>query len=201
MSEEKQDGVIFTPKIEEEGRIDELPMVDTGEQLDEPNVSSVLTPEEIAKFGPAPEEKNDEVVNSADNSADDLNKKTYLKITSTFYIKPAGTEKNKEGEDVKLYKVLNPETEVVEKRQLTDIEKHEIVVRDLKESRIKFHPIKHGVSKIVGTTVVVSPIGRKRQIKNKEVQTNVTTNQFSADYRKKRKNKNRMARASRKANR
>lgn len=201
MSDEKQDGVIFTPKVEEEGRIDELPMVDTGEQLDEPNVSSILTPEEIAKFGPAPEENTEGVIESADNSTDDLNKKTYLKITSTFYIKPAGTEKNKEGEEIKIYKVLNPETNVVEKRQLSDIEKHEIVVRDLKESHIKFHPIKHGVPKIVGTTTVVSPIGRKRQIKNKEIQTNVTTNQFGADYRKKRKNKNRMARASRKANR
>jgi hypothetical protein len=202
-SDEKERGVIFTPKVEEEGRIDELPMVDTGEQLDEPNVSSVLTPEEIAKFGPAPEEKNEEVLENVDNSADDLNKKTYLKIASTFYIKPAGTEKNKEGEDVKLYKVLNPETNVVEKRQLTDIEKHDIIVHDLKESRIKFNPIKSGVKTTV-TTSITPIVGNYRKIskeKSVTILTNVTTNQFGADYRKKRKNKNRMARASRKANR
>ena len=202
MSDEKERGVIFTPKIEEEGRIDELPMVDTGEQLNEPNVSSILTPEEIAKFSPAPETNDEEAIDGADDGTDDLNKKTYLKITSTFYIKPAGTEKNTEGEEVKLYKILNPETNVVEKRQLTDIEKHDIIVHDLKESHIKFHPIKHHIVKT--TTVLtneVDVLGRKKKRKENAILTNVTTNQFGADYRKKRKNKNRMARASRKASR
>jgi len=202
MSEEKERGVIFTPKVEEEGRIDELPTVDTGEQLDEPNVSSILTPEEIAKFSPAPETNNDEAIDGTDDGTDDLNKKTYLKITSTFYIKPAGTKKNTEGEDVKLYKILNPETNVVEKRQLSDIEKHSIIVHDLKESKIKFHPIKHfAVKHTMVVTEELDVLGRKKKRKDNTILTNVTTNQFGADYRKKRKNKNRMARASRKANR
>lgn len=197
MSDEKERGVIFTPKLEE-GRIDELPMVDTGEQLDEPNVSSVLTPEEIAKFGPAPETNDDEAI----DDTDDLNKKTYLKITSTFYIKPAGSEKNTEGKDVKLYKILNPETNVVEKRQLSDIEKHDVIVHDLKESQIKFHPIKHHVVKTTtALTEELDVLGRNKKRKDTTILTNVTTNRFGADYRKKRKNKNRMARASRKANR
>jgi len=202
MSEEKERGVIFTPKVEEEGRIDELPMVDTGEQLDEPNVSSILTPEEIAKFSPAPETNDDEAIDGVDDGTDDLNKKTYLKITPTLYIKPAGIEKNAEGEDIKLYKVLNPETNIAEKRQLSDIEKHNVVVHDLKESKIKFHPIKHHIVKT--TTIITNELdvlGRKKKRKDSTILTNVTTNQFGADYRKKRKNKNRMARASRKVNR
>jgi len=218
MSDEKERGVIFTPKIEEEGRIDEFPNIkeiDAEDKIIEvtpqPDLRSIIPPEELLKIKEEidaeveAEEKNEGAIEGAvegdDDSADDLNKKTYLKITSTLYVKPAGTEKNKEGEEVKLYKVLNPETNVVEKRPLTDKEDHEILVRDLKESRIKFRPIKHGVAKTVGVTTVVSPIGRKRIVRDKEVQTNITTNQFGADYRKKRKNKNRMARASRKANR
>jgi hypothetical protein len=200
MSDEKERGVIFTPKVEEEGRIDEFP--ETNETTEDPNVSSILTPEEIAKFSPAPETNDDEAINSVDDDTDDLNKKTYLKITSTFYIKPAGTEKNTEGEEVKLYKILNPETNVVEKRQLTDIEKHDVIVNDLKKSKIRFNPIKHHIIK--STTVLTEELdvlGRKKKRKDSTILTNVTTNQFGADYRKKRKNKNRMAKASRKANR
>jgi hypothetical protein len=216
MSEEKQDGVIFTPKIEEEGRIDEFPLikeVDVEDKIIEvtPSVQSVIPPEELQKINDeikaeiVAEEKNDGAIDGAvdgavDNDSEDLNIKTYVKITPTLYIKPAGSEKNKEGEDVKLYKILNPETNIVEKRQLTDGEKHDILVRDLKESRIKFHPIKNAV-KTVGVTTVTSSIGRKRLVKDKGVQTNITTNQFDKDYRKKRQRKNRMARASRKASR
>ena len=217
MSDEKERGVIFTPKVEEEGRIDEFPNikeVDAEDKIIEvtPKVDlrSVIPPEELQKINKEiraeveAEALNEGAVEGAvegdNDTADDLNKKTYRKITSTFYVKPAGTEKNKEGEEVKLYKVLNPETNVVEKRQLTDAEKHDIFVHDLKESNIKFHPIKHA-TKTVGFNTVTSSIGRKRIVKDKEVQTNITTNQFDKDYRKKRQRKNRMARASRKANR
>jgi hypothetical protein len=217
MSDEKERGVIFTPKVEEEGRIDEFPNiqeVDAEDKIVEvtPKVDlrSVIPPEELLKIKEEidaeveAEAKNEGAIEGAiegaDDSADDLNKKTYVKITPTFYLKPAGSEKNDKGEDVKLYKVFNPETQVVEKRQLTDVENHDILVRDLKESHIKFHPIKHAV-KTVGFNTVTSSIGRKRIVKDKEVQSNLTIHQFGADYRKKRKNKNRMARASRKANR
>ena len=216
MSDEKERGVIFTPKVEEEGRIDEFPNI---QEVDAENKiievtpdpkSVVIPPEELQKINEeikaeidaeldAEEKAKDELAEELDD-ADDLNKKTYIKITPTFYIKPAGSEKNAEGEDVKLYKILNPETLTVEKRQLTDVEKHDVLVRDLKESHIKFRPVKHP-TKTVGMVTVTSSIGRKHQVRDKEVQTNLTTHQFGADYRKKRKNKNRMARASRKANR
>lgn len=214
MSDEKQDDVIFTPKVEEEGRIDEFPNIkeiDAEDKIIEvtPDVRSVIPPEELKKISEKIkaeveseaeiEDKLMEGVEKLDDS-EDLNKKTYAKITPTLYIKLTGTEKNKEGEEIKLYKVLNPETGVVEKRQLTDGEKHEIHVHGLKESHIKFHPIKNAV-KTVGITTVVSPIGRKRQIKDKTTLTNITTNQFGSAYKKKRRRKNQLQKASRKANR
>jgi hypothetical protein len=107
---------------------------------------------------------------------DDLNKKNYVKITPTFYIKSVESEKlNADGEKIELFQILNPETQFVETRELSDDEKHEILVHQLKESHIRFKPIKH--------------------------KGNITTNQFGADYRKKRQRKNKMAKASRKANR
>lgn len=201
MSDEKQDGVIFTPKVEEEGKVDEFP--ESTELPIVEGINPVSITEEIKKEVEGEVEiegKLMEGVEEATDDTDDLDKKNYRKITSTFYIKPAGTEKNDKGEDVNLYKVFNPETQVVEKRQLTDVESHEILVQGIKESHIKFHPIKHGVATI-GYNTVTSSIGRKRQVKDKEVQTNITTNQFNKDYRKKRQKKNRMARASRKASR
>lgn len=87
-----------------------------------------------------------------------------------------------------------------ESKELTDEEKHAIFIENLKQSKIKFHPIKHGVKTTV-TETTDTLLGRKHIHKSREIQTNVTTNQFGTDYRKKRKNKNRMARASRKANR
>jgi len=136
-----------------------------------------------------------------DDGTDDLNKKTYIKITPTLYIKPVKGEKTDDkGEKIEVYKILNPITGTLETRELAGEEKHEIQVLRLKESHIKFHPIKHGV-KIVGTQTIVSSIGRERKVKSKEIQTNVTVNQFGADYRKKRQRKNKMQKASRKANR
>jgi len=86
-------------------------------------------------------------------------------------------------------------------KELTDEEKKAIYIQQLKESHIRFKPIKHELTKTVVVGTEPTFFGRKRVIKSKSTQTNVTTNQFDADYRKKRKNKNRMARASRKANR
>jgi len=72
---------------------------------------------------------------------------------------------------------LEPSEDVEEsiENELTDEEKREIYIQQLKESKIKYQSIKHK-----GKT---------------------TINQFGSDYRKKRQRKNKMAKASRKANR
>lgn len=147
MSDEKERGVIFTPKVEEEGRIDEFPTTD--EQTD----SSILTPEEIAKFSPAPEENLEELP----------------------------------GEEPK---------------ELTEEEKKAIFIQQLKESKIKFRPIKHYAVK---TTTVLSEeldvMGKRKKRRDSVVLTNVTTNKFGKAYHDKRRRKNKMQKASRKASR
>jgi hypothetical protein len=146
MSDEKERGVIFTPKIEEEGRIDELPTVDT-------NDSSILTPEEIAKFSPAPEENTEELPSE-------------------------------------------------EPKELTEEEKKELFIKQLKESKIKFRPIKHYAVK--STTVVTEELdvlGRRKKRIDRTILTNVTTNKFGKAYHDKRRRKNKMQKASRKASR
>ena len=191
-----------------EGHVNELIDLAKNEEL---NVKSVKTPEELKSIT---EEIQKEVESEVEiegkmmegveeelQKADDLDKKNYTKITPTFYVKPLETEElDAEGEKIELFQILNPETGVVEKRVLNDEEKHEIIVQQLKSSRIKFRPIKYA-TKTIGTSVVVSSIGRERHVKNKEIQTNVIVNQFGADYRKKRQRKNKMAKASRKVNR
>jgi len=141
--EPKEEGVIHTPVVEEEGRIDEFP-----ELLEED---------------------------------DDLNKKTYYKISPTLYIKKVLLEEGKEeeldeeGNVIELFKILNPETGVVEERALTDEEKHEVLVLDLKQSKIRFRNTVHD--------------------------GNVTKTKFDANYKQKRKRRNALAKKSRKANR
>ena len=178
---------------------DELDAEDKTIEVAPPSAQLVISPEEAKKLSEEIEAKvkADAKGEEKNDDTDDLDKKTYVKITSTLYIKSAGSEKNKEGEYVELYKVLNPETNVVEKRQLTDKEKRALHVKSLKESHIKFHPIKNAV-KTVGAYTVESSIGRKRLVKNKETQTNITTNQFGKAYRKARKNKNKLQKQSRK---
>lgn len=145
MSDEKERGVIFTPKIEEEGRIDELPTTDEQD-------SSILTPEEIAKFSPAPEE--------------------------------------------------NGELPGEEPKELTEEEKKAIFIKQLKESKIRFRPIKHfAVKTTMVETEELDVLGRKKKRKDVKVLTNVTTNKFGKAYHDKRKRKNKMQKASRKANR
>lgn len=215
MSDEKERGVIFTPKVEDDmGRIDEFPNIEELDSEDKiiavtpkVDVRSVIPPEELQKIT---EEIQAEVESEVEvegklmegvDEAIDLNKKNYTKITPTLYIKPVESEKKDDkGEKIQVYDILNPVTETVETRELTDEEKHEIQVLRIKESHIKFHPTKHPVkSEVVSVTDGV--FGRKKKQRGTTVLTNVTTNQFDSDYRKKRKNKNRMARASRKANR
>lgn len=92
-----------------------------------------------------------------------------------------------------------------EQKELTDEEKRELYIQQLKASKIRFQPIKHFVKKIETKTTITQPFGGSYHVtkteKTENIVTNITTNQFSADYRKKRRSKNKLARASRKANR
>jgi len=168
-----------------------------------------LTPEElqVSKLATVPvdakeleaEEKMEGVETIVvDASPEDLDKKNYYKISPTLYVQAVKNED--EDSEVELFKILNPVTGVVEQRELTDEEKKELFITELKRSQKKFNPISHPTA-TVGIQTVISPIGRKRQIKEKEVLTNVTTNQFGAKYKQKRKRKNKLRKTSRKANR
>jgi hypothetical protein len=154
---ENNEGVIFTPKIEEEGRIDEFP------QLNE-------TPEEIKSIT---EEIEAEVQEELKNEG---------AVEGAVEGATEGAEE--------------------EPKELTDEEKHEIFIQALKESKIKFHPLKHGTKITVVPSNEVDVLGKKKPSrKEKTTLTNVTVNQFGADYRKARKRKNRAQKLSRKANR
>jgi hypothetical protein len=139
---------------------------------------------------------------------DDHDKKNYIKISDTFYIQPIETEvdeeEEKSDEEVKeLFKVLNPETDELETRELTDEEKKEILILELKRDRIRFHPTKNPV-RTTETVYVEKKYGKKTikvKEKTKGVVTNETVNQFGAEYKQKRKLKNKQRKTSRKANR
>lgn len=104
----------------------------------------------------------------------DTNKRNYVKISPTFYVRFVKNEK--EGEVKKeIFRIFNPETNVVETRELNDEEKHQIVVKELLDGKLKY--------------------------KNTIHKGKVTVTKFNNDYRKKRQRKNKMAKASRKANR
>lgn len=88
-----------------------------------------------------------------------------------------------------------------EPKELTDEEKHEIFIQQLKESKIKFKPIKHYVSKSKWVvTEELDVLGKKKKRKDTTILTNLTTNQFGPAYKKERRRKNKMAKASRRAN-
>jgi len=169
MSDEEKK-VIFTPKVEEEGRIDEFPQINPAD-ISIPSVTEVVQTD-IAKETLTAEEQI-EIIEKLQEE-DDLDKKTYTKITPTFYVKTIPKEEGQD-EDVEFFKILNPETGDVETRELTDEEKREIIVHELKESRKVFNPINQ--------------------------QGNKTTNPYGSKYKQKRKRKNKLTKASRKANR
>lgn len=158
---ENNDGVIFTPKTEEEGKINEFPEI-KNEQEDSP----ILSQEEIEKFAPQPEENEGAV----EGAATDTTPKKYIKISPTFHIMPVSGETEHE-----IFKIFNPQTNVTEERELNDIEKHEILVKEFKESRIRFRNVTHD--------------------------GNVTKVKFGSNYHKERKRKNRIQKKSRVINR
>lgn len=137
-------------------------------------------------------------ITKVEKEKNDLDKKNYIKVSPTFYLQSV---KNEDKDDkIELFKILNPVEGTVETRELTEKEKKELLVTELKKSKLKFNPFNHP-TKTVGTEIVVSKIGRERKIKIKESQTNRITNQFDTAYKKKRKRKNKMTKVSRKANR
>lgn len=86
------------------------------------------------------------------------------------------TEFINSNEDVVINEELNDDgIETIESQELTEEEKRELYIKELKESKIRFKPIKH--------------IG------------NVTINQFGKKYKKERARKNRAVKKSRRANR
>jgi len=137
-------------------------------------------------------------VTKVDEDEDDLDKKNYIKVSPTFYLQSVKNED--EDDETELFKILNPIEGTVETRELTDDEKKELLVTELKRSRQRFNPLSYP-TKTVGTEMVVSSIGRERLVKIKEPQTNRVTNQFDTAYKKKRKRKNKLTKASRKTNR
>lgn len=193
---ENEKKVIFTPKIEEEGRIDEFPTINP-EELQSPKLATVPVDTEELEV----EEKIMEGVEEELEKAiaeEDLNKKNYVKITPTFYIQSVKGEKD--DENLELFKIFNPETGLVEKRELTDEEKHEILVQELKESRIKFHRTKHP-TRTIGMITKTNSVGKPRKIKEKAIATNIIVNKFDTKFKQKRKRKNKLTKTSRKANR
>jgi hypothetical protein len=140
---------------------------------------------------------------------DDHDKKNYIKISDTFYIQPIVKEEDEEeeldedGKVKEFFKILNPETDELETRELTDEEKKEILIVELKRDRIRFHPTKNPV-RTTETVYVEKKYGKKTikvKEKTKGVVTNETVNQFGAEYKQKRKRKNKQRKTSRKANR
>lgn len=106
-------------------------------------------------------------------------------------------------EEVNENEELNTETPDEEK-ELSEEELKEIYIEQLKASRIKFHPIKHPIKREVVGEKVILQIGsykRKRKEISTTIQTNITTNQFGVAHKKERKRKNKLTKASRRANR
>ena len=210
---DNKEKVIFTPKLEEEGRIDEIPTL-TPEDLQAPKLATLpvdptalaeeanvmegvedMSPEELEKMKAELQKLTDKL------DADDLDKKNYYELSPTVYIQSVKNED--EDDETELFKVLNPETDEVVTRELTDEEKKELLIQQLKNSRKTFNPIKNPV-RTVGLTVVEKQYGTKKKNvieKTREVITNETVNPYGAAYKAKRKRKNNLKKTSRKANR
>lgn len=210
---DNEEKIIFTPKQEEEGRIDEIPIL-TPEDLQAPKLATLpvdptalaeeanvmegvedMSPEELEKMKAELQNLKDKL------NADDLDKKNYYELSPTVYIQSVKNED--EDDETELFKVLNPETDEVVTRELTDEEKKELLIQQLKTSRKTFNPLSHP-TKVVGHTVVEKQYGKKKievREKSREFQTNVTTNKYGEAYKAKRKRKNNLKKTSRKANR
>ena len=154
-----------------------------------------MSPEELEKMKAELQKLTDKL------DADDLDKKNYYELSPTVYIQSVKNED--EDDETELFKVLNPETNDVKTRELTDEEKKELLIQQLKNSRKTFNPIKNP-TRTVGLTVVEKQYGNKKMNvieKTKGVITNETVNPYGSAYKQKRKRKNKLRKTSRKANR
>jgi hypothetical protein len=162
------------------------------------DIKSIKTPEELKliaeeiKTEVETEVKAEEKALENTNIVDKDTLKKYAKISPTFYVMSLSGDTEHE-----IFRILNPQTGSVEERELNELEKHEIGVKEFKESKIRFHPTKYGTKTVV-TETTDALFGRKHKIKNSVILTNVTTNQFGSAYKQARKNKNRMQKKSRK---
>jgi hypothetical protein len=136
------------------------------------DIKSVKTPEELQQITKEIEVeiKTEEKATENTNVTDADASKKYVKISPTFHVMFLSGETEHE-----IYRIFNPQTNTIEERELNDLEKHEIQVKEFKESKIRFRNVKHD--------------------------GNITTVKFGADYHKKRQRKNRIQKASRKLTR
>jgi hypothetical protein len=98
--------------------------------------------------------------------------KIITSLTEENVVIPTTEELNERIEEIETQSF--PE-ELEKPKELTEEEKKELYIKQLKEARVKSHPIKH--------------------------KGNLTINQFPISYKKERKRKNKIQRQSRKANR
>lgn len=164
-----------------------------------------LNPEELQSpsLSTLPVENAEETVVADEDpieiTEEDLDKRNYIKISPTFYILPVKNED--ENDETELYKVLNPVEGVFETRELTEEEEKEIKILQLKQSKIKFNPLSHP-KKTISVIKEADIMGRTSySTKTKMTETNKTVNKYGTAYKKKRKRKNKLTKASRKANR
>jgi len=89
-----------------------------------------------------------------------------------------------------------------ENLELTDEQKHELYIQQLKYSKIKFRPIKRGKTSVEPTITEFDIAGRKKLSRRERVTvSNVTINPYGSAYKKERSRRNKEQKASRKANR
>lgn len=157
------------------------------EKLNDVDITSKVEEEKTDEFSEQIIEKNEETIEEVASK--------YVKISPTFHV--AFLRKDDEHE---IYRVFNPQTNTVEDRELTDGEKHEILVKELKESKIRFRPTKYAI-KTTEIIKVPRKFGGFRKEKIKTVLTNITVNKFGTEYRKKRQQKNKARRATQRAQR
>jgi hypothetical protein len=151
MSDEKEEGFIFTPKVEEEGLIKEFPSLDAqANEPDLPNITEAVpvTPEKILEIP-----KVHEIVTEPPDSVEQNQgeRKNILEIPKT---RETITEIPKVPETPDL---VEQNQGKIEKKELTEEEKRAKLIEALKQSQLRYHP-----RKAFGTAYK-----QKRKAKNK----------------------------------
>jgi hypothetical protein len=145
MSDEKEEGFIFTPKVEEEGLIKEFPSLDAqADKPDLPNITEALpvTPEKILEIPKVPEIVTETPDSVEQNQGE---RKNILEIPKT---RKAITE---------VPDLVEQNQGKTEKKELTEEEKRAKLIEALKQSQQRYHPKKQfGVA-----------YKQKRKVKNK----------------------------------